>query len=88
MLSCTVNDLLKDRHTALSLISTMGPKLESYCRAYPNTCFIFNSVLLTDDCVLNNEIDAFNRFIFNLSLKVDENLWFLDTHHVCVLKVS
>ena len=82
LFSCGVNDLLKDGHSAFSLISVMGPKLESYSKLYPNTCFIYNSILITDDSVLNREIDGFNSFIFNLSLKIDKNVWFLDTHHI------
>ena len=78
-----MNDLLKDNHTGTSLINYMGPRLEKYCSKFSETTyFIFNSVLITNDPILNREVNKFNRFIFDLSMRIDDNFWFLDTHQV------
>ena len=52
------------------------------CKKYPETTFIFNSLLFTKYGWLNREIDQFNRFVFDLSLR-KTNLWFFDSHDIC-----
>lgn len=82
--SNAVNDFIKDNHCSGSLIKIMGPKFEYFSRQYPNTTFVYNSVLHTSDVYLNDEIDKFNLCVFKLSLRIDDNFWFLDTHTKCV----
>lgn len=81
--SAGVNDLMKDGHSALSLISGLGHRFEYYSQKYCDTVFIYNSILHTSDISLNREIDSFNSFIFNFTLRTDSNFWFFDTHNVC-----
>ena len=88
VMSCAVNALIRDDRSASSLFGEVGPKLEKYCRACPNTWFVYNSVILTSDRILNEEIGNFNTLMFELSLKIDRNMWFLDTHQVMLVAVS
>lgn len=81
-ISCGVNDLSRYSHTAHTLAKHMTYKLRDYCLQFPQTTFIFNSILRTDIGWLNKEVEIFNRCIFNLTntLNINQNLWFLDTH--------
>ena len=87
IISSGVNDLSRYNHTAQSLIDEMRHKLKYFCEKYPNTNFIFNSLLYTSSKYewLNREIDIFNAAMFRLSLDVRSrsgNFWFFDSHHV------
>ena len=82
-ISCGVNDLSRYDHTADSLIAQMSSKIETWCSKYPNTIFIYNSMLSTRFDWLNREIHDFNQYMFEMSLGLP-NFWFLDTHDTIV----
>ena len=84
-LSCGVNDLSRYKWSARKLTDYICELLRKYARLFPNTRFIFNSVLLTDFAWLNDEIDLLNYNLFQASLTHDSNLWFFDSHHVAKL---
>ena len=81
VLNCGVNDLSRYDYTASSLADRVYKYIDHCCTKYPNTKFIFCSILSTRFESLNNEISEFNRMIFDLSLRV-ANLWFFDSHYV------
>ena len=63
-----INDLHKRHHTAHSLADCIGPRLKNYSTRYPNTKFIFNSLLLTgNNKRLNTEVCVFNQIMFELT---------------------
>ena len=80
ILSCGINDLSRYGKTAHSLIDNIRHKLESCCKKYRKTNFIFNSVThVKDRTWLNREISVFNDYIYNLSKHIP-NLSFYDSH--------
>ena len=82
IISCGVNDLHKYNHTAQSLFELSGSRLEYHCKANPNTQFVFNSVLLTQNIPwLNNEINQFNELMYTLCSAL-QNLHYFDSHDV------
>jgi alkylated DNA repair dioxygenase AlkB len=82
IISCGVNDLACYGLRAHVLADMVTGKLADTCRRHPGTTFIYNSVLHTRyHRWLNNEIDAFNRIMFELSFHVP-NLKFFDSHEV------
>ena len=81
-LSCGVNDLSRYNWSAQKLFTYFKELMGEYSRKFPNTTFIFNSVLLTKFQWLNKEIDFLNFNIFNLTLENRVKLWFFDSHHV------
>lgn len=83
VISCGVNDLSRNGYSASALASEMRDQVYSWCRRYPDKEFIFNSIFNISRNVqwsdlINQNIDSFNRFIFEVSLNIG-NLWFLDT---------
>ena len=81
-LSCGVNDLSRYKWSARNLKNYFTELMTKYAKKFPNTTFIFNSVLLTDFTWLNREIDALNIDIFKASLLDDANFWYFDSHHI------
>ena len=81
-ISAGVNDLSRYEHRHYTLASNFKKNIEMLCKKYPETTFIFNSLLFTKYGWLNREIDQFNRFVFDLSLR-KTNLWFFDSHDIC-----
>ena len=81
VITCGINDLTRHNFTATKLLDFIIPKLNEYVVKYPNTTFIFNSLLYTVDPFFNREISIYNREIFNYSLHCD-NIWFFDSHHL------
>ncbi len=81
VISAGINDLSRYGHTSESLSRLLCDKLRYFMCKYPDTVFIFNSVLRTNYDWLNRQVDRFNRSIFDFSLEVyPKNLYFLDTH--------
>ena len=79
IVSCGVNDLSRYGHTANSLADIMCKLFKQYSFRYPNTKFIFNSLLLTRDHKwLNTEIKSFNRYMFDLSRNT-RNIYYFDS---------
>ena len=77
VISSGINDLSRYGHTAPSLIEIMSSRLALFNDKYNNCTFIFNSLLNTTYGWVNQASQAFNNFIFRLSLQL-ENLWFFD----------
>ena len=92
VVSCGINDLstrlgARPPLRAHTLADLFAQKFSDCCNRHPNTQFIFNSLLSTKHHWLNNEVDRFNRIMFQQSL-VTPNLRFLDTHKALVDSVS
>ena len=84
IVSMGVNDMARYGHNARSLARVAAPLFHRYNRQYPHCKFVFNSVLKTrDHGWLNQEIEAFNKFMFNLSRDV-HNLSFFDSDRFTV----
>ena len=66
LLSCGVNDLSRYNWSARRLYSYLRDLMGKYSIKFPNTTFIFNSVLLTNFEWLNEEINFLNYNIFKL----------------------
>ena len=81
IVSCGVNDISRHDKTGETLSNFICDKLQLYTRMYPNTIFVFNSVLSTRYNWLNREISFINDSVFKLSLSLN-NLWFFDSHHI------
>ena len=62
-----------------SLADIVAGRFKHYSERYPNTKFVFNSLLLSRDYPwLNKEVKLFNRLIFDLAQNV-RNLSFFDS---------
>ena len=81
VISGGVNDLSCYGLRAHVLADLVCNRLIKTCQNLPNTTFIFNSILYTGHSWLNEEIDEFNRIMFDLSLRVP-NLFFFDSSAV------
>jgi len=79
-----INDLSRHGYTGLSLFNSfLGPKLREYCQAFPDTDFIYSSLLPVSTKLswLNYERNTLNRLLFELSLELKStsyNLFFMD----------
>ena len=80
-ISCGVNDLSRYGKTGNYLANFICEKLSEFSRLYPDTIFIFNSILNTFYDWLDRASEHVNESVFRLSLNLD-NVWFLDTHQV------
>lgn len=82
IVSCGINDLSRYGHTASSLADCVAHRFKEYSRKYPNTKFIFNSLLWSRDYRwLNAEVDLFNNYMFELSRSV-RNMYYFDSHNL------
>ena len=81
IISCGVNDMSCYGLRAHVLADLVTRRLLNTCRKHSGTTFIFNSVLHTRHRWLNEEIDNFNRMMFELSFHAP-NLKFFDSHDV------
>ena len=81
VISCGVNDLSCYGLRAHSLADIVCARLAASCRQHHGTTFIYNSMLYTGHGWLNDEIEEFNRIMFELSLEVP-NLFFFDSSSV------
>ena len=81
-ISAGVNDISRYDHRHYTLATDFKQKIGILCEKFPETTFIFNSVLMTKYGWLNREINLFNELIFDHSFKI-KNLWFFDSHRVC-----
>jgi hypothetical protein len=81
-ISCGINDLSRYSWEVRELFDCTRAKLNRYRVKYPDTTFIFNS-LLTTNCGdwLNVKVNQLNHDMFQLSL-ASKFLWFFDSHHV------
>ena len=84
IISSGINDLSRYDHNHHSLSCNFKRNIDYLIEKYPNTTFIFNSLVLTRLSWLNEEIKHFNSFIFELSNSVSK-LWFFDSHHICTV---
>ena len=79
IVSCGINDLSRYGHTANSLADIVCRRFKQYSVQYPNTKFIFNSVLLTRDHQwVNTEVRLFNQYMFELS-RSTRNMYYFDS---------
>ena len=80
ILSSGINDLSRYGKTAHTLADLVCPKLEKCCKKFSKTNFIFNSIThVKNNNWLNDEVNIFNDFMFELSQKV-RNLTYFDSH--------
>lgn len=80
IMSCGVNDLSRYGKTANSLADLVCRRLEESCNEHRKTNFVFNSLVYSKDKEwLNREIDVFNEYMFELSMRIP-NLSFYDSH--------
>ena len=91
ILSGGVNDMSTNYNgrppmTSHTLADYMGNRLRLCCDKNYDTTFVFNSVLHTKHEWLNDEIDTFNKFIFELSCTIP-NLRFFDSHHALMRNI-
>ena len=88
VLSMGINDLSRYGHTARTLADCIAPRLKHYSHRYPDTKFVFNSVLLTRDIKwCNKEVHVFNQLMFELS-RDTRNLYFFDSDRFAEKKFS
>ena len=85
-ISCGVNDLSRYGWSAHKLFAYFRDLVNSYQKRFPQTTFIFNSLLTTDFGWLNSEILFLNDSVFKLSLSVNSNIWFFDSHQIALYK--
>ena len=83
VISCGLNDLSRYGKRAHVLADLVARRLAECCRKHPNTTFVFNSILSTSFGWLNEEIAEFNRIMFELSLELD-NMLFFDSHAILI----
>ena len=81
VISGGVNDLSCYGLRAHVLADLVCNRLVKTCNNNPKTTFIFNSLLYTGHAWLNEEIDEFNRIMFDLSLTIP-NFYFFDSSAV------
>ncbi len=84
IVSSGINDLSRYNHDACSLLRNIFDKILHFCRKYPETTFIFNSLLSTKFSWLTPESTKVNRAMFDMSMRIT-NLWFFDSHHICMM---
>ena len=85
-ISSGINDFSRYSWQESELFECIRAKLNRYRVKYPDTIFIFNS-LLTTNCGdwLNIKVNQLNHDMFKLSLNSRyENLWFFDSHHIAL----
>ena len=82
VISAGINDISRYGQSVNSVSCFITSKLGEWARRYPNTVFIFNSILSTTEQWLNKRAAAVNRAVFNLTLQLymRNNVYFLDTH--------
>ena len=82
IISCGINDLSRHGLTSNALADMVIQRLRDCCRKYPNTMFIFNTILLSKNHDwLNYEVHQFNRYMYNVSTEIS-NLHFFDSHNI------
>ena len=81
-ISAGINDLSRYGYTGASLGSFISDRIRQWSAKYPNTVFIFNSLLHAHrGRWLNERVDTVNRILFDLSLELyGSNYWFFDSH--------
>ena len=81
VISAGMNDLSRFGHTGESLGSFISGKIRYWLCKYPNTLFVFNSLIHTNRPWLDNRVDCLNKLMFELSVELyDSNFWFFDSH--------
>ena len=76
IISSGINDLSR-YVTPDALVNFLSPKIRQLSRDYPNTSFIFSSLLESKYNWLNQASQYVNKVVFNLSLNL-KNMWFFD----------
>jgi hypothetical protein len=84
IISAGINDLSRYGQPASSICRFICNRLRRWTIMFPNTTFIFNSLLTTGFEWLNRRVLAVNRALFDLSLELRNSgsFYFLDTHHL------
>ena len=84
IISAGVNDVSRYERSAYYISILKCNKLRYWVQKYPNTVFVFNSILSvhTKFAWLNTRINYVNKELFELSLELYDhsNFYFLDTH--------
>ena len=81
-ISCGINDLSRYGWDSYRLFQQFKELISRYRTQFPNTKFIYNSMTLTKFDWLNEQVQEFNRNVFNLSLSLNSNIHFFDSHHI------
>lgn len=79
VISSGINDLSRYGHRARSLLDETRRQLVMFSRKYPDTVFVFNSLLLTSQAWLTPEIHELNFAMSKLCREYD-NLRFFNSH--------
>ena len=83
IIACGLNDLARHGLTAHTLADLVTTRLSNCCDRYPDTTFIFSSILHTKQDWLNDQIDELNKIMFELSVTTP-NMRFFDGHQALV----
>ena len=81
VISCGVNDLSRYGRRAHVLADLVTTRLETCCKKYRSTTFVFSSILSTGRGGLNAAVGEFNKVMFELCTRVP-NMAFFDSHSV------
>ena len=63
ILSAGINDITRRYMTPESICDVIIPQLRRFSARYPNTTFIFNTVLLTSSPQTNDYVHRLNRYV-------------------------
>ena len=90
IISAGVNDLSRYGQPAGSICRFLTSRIRQWTCRFPNTTFIFNSILFTKFDWLNRRIRAVNESLFDLSLALygTGKFYFLDTAHALFESIS
>lgn len=86
-ISCGINDISRYGWNADSLFAHVKVKIEQWKLLYPQTQFIFNSLVGTQIDWLNEEVGKFNEYMFNFLLDLDRGeskFLFFDSSDICL----
>ena len=79
VISGGINDLARNGHSAESLADVVLPRLEKCSKDFPNTKFVINSVIMTNQRHINEHGVRFNGYLSNFCTHFS-NMIFFDSH--------
>lgn len=90
IISAGINDLSRYGQPAASICRFLSNRIRRWVSMFPNTTFIFNSILFTRFDWLNRRVRIVNEALFDLSLELVETgkFYFLDTAHAVFESIS
>ena len=81
IVSAGINDLTRLKMLPEQICDIVVPQLRRLCSKYPNTSFIFNSILLTTCPKTNNYVLRLNEFLSD-AIKNLPNAFFFNSHSI------